>query len=288
MFELEKAIAHWRQQLAARVLSLEILDELESHLRDDVRAQVESGLDAQTAFQSAVQRIGEPVALEAEFAKIPKERSPNLARVAAKVATFFAAFVMASGLLLWVVSDFRWQPLDYGLLPAIAGAGLLLTFLFAYYGRFGWRFGQHLSELHIPAEMYAPEAALILESAGQEARLLHHNYVGTEHVLLGLLNTGGAEIPALLDRLGVSREGIRAAITQKVSPGPASLANGAPLTPRLKRALFLAVKETKASHHAKVGPAHLLLGLLREGNGVAGRVLKELGLDIDRIRRSCR
>lgn len=285
MFDLEKAIAQWRQQLAARILSREILDELESHLRDDVRAQMESGLDAHAAFRSAVQRMGEAAVLEAEFAKIPEERSPNLSRLVGKVATLFVAFLMTAGLLLWVVSGFGWHPLGYGLLLEIAGAGLVVTFLLAYRRRFGWLFGQ---QLQVPAEMYAPEAKLILESAGQEARLLHHNYVGTEHVLLGLLNTGGAEVAALLNRLGASREGIRAAISQKVAPGPASSDKPAPLTPRLKRALCLAVEETRASHHAKIAPAHLLLGLLREGNGVAGRVLKELGFETDRIRRSCR
>ncbi len=287
MFNLDKVIAQWRQNLAARITKPEILDELESHLRDDVRAQMESGSDPQAACQSAVQRIGEAAALEAEFSKISQKTSANPARVAAKMAILFGGFTIASAMLLSLVSALGWHHFDYGLLLAMVGAGLVLALLFACRRRYAWPFGYDLLELHVSAEMYAPETKLILECAGQEARLLNHNYVGTEHVLLGLINTGGAEITTLFDKLGVSQETISAAIKQKISRGAAFADKRTPLTPRLKRALLLAVEETKASRHAKVGPAHLLLGLLCEGDGVAGRVLRELGLEISRTRQSC-
>ena len=114
---------------------------------------------------------------------------------------------------------------------------------------------------------------------------MHHNFVGTEHLLLGLLQLGqGVAVNVLLNR-GLSLESVRAEVEKQVGVGPDSKRSGnVPYTPLVKKTLSLAAKEAKALDHQYVGTEHILLGLLGENDGVAGRVLRNLGLDIGKTR----
>jgi ATP-dependent Clp protease ATP-binding subunit ClpC len=124
-----------------------------------------------------------------------------------------------------------------------------------------------------------------LELARQEAPRLHHGFVGTEHVLLGLLALEDGAVPNVLKKLGVDREDLKQQIENWVSIFPPSkMPAPLPYTPRVKKALRLAATEAKAYKHACVGAEHIFLGLLLEGDGVAGRVLRNLGLSSEMTR----
>src|SRR5436853_7458965 len=121
----------------------------------------------------------------------------------------------------------------------------------------------------LPAN-FTPRAQQVLVLARKEAERLHHQFLGTEHVLLGILKLGQGTAVNVLQRLGLDLETIRAEIERKVGMGPEQPVQGSiPHTPRVKRVLSLAPKEAKALHHTYVGTEHLLLGLLLEGGGVA-------------------
>jgi ATP-dependent Clp protease ATP-binding subunit ClpA len=119
----------------------------------------------------------------------------------------------------------------------------------------------------------------------EEARLLRHNYVGTEHLLLGLLREEESQAAMVLEGLGVSLPHTRAHVVRIVGAGDSPSADQVPWTPRAKRVLELAVEEGGSRGHDHVGTEHLLLGLLREGKGVGVRVLVELGADLELIQR---
>ena len=136
-----------------------------------------------------------------------------------------------------------------------------------------------------PMNNFTPRAQQVLALARKEADRFHHNYVGTEHLLLGLINLGQGVAVNVLQKMGLDLQTVRAAVEKQVGTGPESKPSGnIPYTPRVKKVLALAGKEAKALNHSYVGTEHVLLGLLREGEGVAARVLKSLDVDIERCR----
>ena len=136
-----------------------------------------------------------------------------------------------------------------------------------------------------PMNNFTPRAQQVLALARKEADRFHHNYVGTEHLLLGLINLGQGVAVNVLQKMGLDLQTVRSAVEKQVGTGPESKPSGnIPYTPRVKKVLALAGKEAKALNHSYVGTEHILLGLLREGEGVAARVLKSLEVDIERCR----
>ncbi len=136
-----------------------------------------------------------------------------------------------------------------------------------------------------PMNNFTPRAQQVLALARKEADRFHHNYVGTEHILLGLIKLGQGVAVSVLQKMGLDLETVRAAVEKQVGTGQETKTTGSiPYTPRVKKVLALAGKEAKALNHSYVGTEHILLGLLREGEGVAARVLKSLDIDIERTR----
>ena len=132
---------------------------------------------------------------------------------------------------------------------------------------------------------FTPRAQQVLALARKEADRFHHNYVGTEHILLGLIKLGQGVAVSVLQKMGLDLETVRGAVEKQVGIGPDTKTQGSiPYTPRVKKVLALAGKEAKVLNHSYVGTEHILLGLLREGEGVAARVLKSLEIDIERTR----
>lgn len=132
---------------------------------------------------------------------------------------------------------------------------------------------------------FTPRAQQVLALARKEADRFHHNYVGTEHLLLGLINLGQGVAVNVLEKMGLDLQTVRTAVEKQVGTGPESKPSGnIPYTPRVKKVLALSGKEAKTLNHSYVGTEHILLGLLREGEGVAARVLKSLEIDIARCR----
>jgi ATP-dependent Clp protease ATP-binding subunit ClpC len=132
---------------------------------------------------------------------------------------------------------------------------------------------------------FTPRAQQVLALARKEADRFNHAYVGTEHLLLGLIKLGQGVAVNVLERMGLELEAVRLEVEKEVGSGPPQKSPGnIPYTPRVKKVLALANKEAKALNHSYVGTEHLLLGLLREGEGVAARVLKRLDVDIQRTR----
>ena len=136
-----------------------------------------------------------------------------------------------------------------------------------------------------PMNNFTPRAQQVLALARKEADRFHHNYVGTEHILLGLIKLGQGVAVSVLQKMGLDLETVRNAVEKQVGTGQETKTQGSiPYTPRVKKVLALAGKEAKALNHSYVGTEHILLGLLREGEGVAARVLKSLDVDIERTR----
>ncbi len=132
---------------------------------------------------------------------------------------------------------------------------------------------------------FTPRAQQVLALARKEADRFNHAYVGTEHLLLGLIKLGQGVAVNVLERMSLALDSVRAEVEKEVGSGPPQQAPGnIPYTPRVKKVLALANKEAKSLNHSYVGTEHLLLGLLREGEGVAARVLKRLEVDIQRTR----
>jgi len=132
---------------------------------------------------------------------------------------------------------------------------------------------------------FTPHAQQVLALARKEADRFNHNFVGTEHLLLGLIKLGQGVAVNVLQKLGLDLETIRLEVEKQVGAGPdQKMIGDIPYTPRVKKVLSLAAKEAKALNHTYVGTEHSLLGLLREGDGVAPRVLKNLGVDTEKTR----
>ncbi|MBI2946216.1 MAG: ATP-dependent Clp protease ATP-binding subunit [Verrucomicrobia bacterium] len=132
---------------------------------------------------------------------------------------------------------------------------------------------------------FTPRAQQVLALARKEADRFNHNFVGTEHLLLGLIKLGQGVAVNVLQKIGLDLETVRMEVEKLVGTGPDQKTIGnIPYTPRVKKVLSLAAKEAKALNHTYVGTEHILLGLLREGDGVAARVLKNMDVDIEQTR----
>jgi ATP-dependent Clp protease ATP-binding subunit ClpC len=130
-----------------------------------------------------------------------------------------------------------------------------------------------------------PRAQQVLALARKEADRFNHNYVGTEHVLLGLIKLGQGVAVNVLLKLGLDLDTVRMQVEQQVGSGPETkMVGNIPYTPRVKKVLSLAGREAKALNHSYVGTEHILLGLLREGEGVAAQVLRNLDINLDKAR----
>ncbi len=133
---------------------------------------------------------------------------------------------------------------------------------------------------------FTPRAQQVLALARKEADRFNHNFVGTEHLLLGLIKLGQGVAVNVLQKMGLDLETVRMEVEKQVGTGPdQKMLGNIPYTPRVKKVLSLAAKEAKALNHTYVGTEHILLGLLREGDGVAARVLKNLDVDIELTRK---
>jgi len=132
---------------------------------------------------------------------------------------------------------------------------------------------------------YTPRAQQVIQLARAEAERFNHPYVGTEHVLLGLAALGQGVAVTVLERMGISLEALRLEVEKAVGQGPETKTVGnVPFTPRAKKVLQLAAAEARALNHSYIGTEHILLGLLREGEGVAAQVLRNLNVDLDTTR----
>ena len=199
MFNLEQSISAWREQmLSAGVTNPEIVEELESHLREDWARRVESGESEEQAFEGAVQGVGQASLIKHEFAKLSGKKWAWLRKLKGIMAGAF-------------------DPV-----PSL--------------------------------RTFTPGARWTLELARQEAPRLNHGFVGTEHVLLGLLALEDGVVPNVLKKMGVDREGVRRQIENWVSTFPPSkMPDRLPYTPRVEKSLRLAATEAKVSKQACVG-----------------------------------
>jgi ATP-dependent Clp protease ATP-binding subunit ClpA len=133
-------------------------------------------------------------------------------------------------------------------------------------------------------ERFTDRARRVVVLAQEEARLLNHNYIGTEHLLLGLAHEGQGVAAKALESLGISLEAVRAQVEGIIGRGDSAPTGHIPFTPRAKKVLELSLRESKQLGHNYIGTEHILLGLLREGEGVAAQVLVTLGGDLSRVR----
>ena len=134
-------------------------------------------------------------------------------------------------------------------------------------------------------ERFTDQARRIVVLAQEEARMLNHTYIGTEHILLALIREGTGPAAAALESLGVTEESARQRVEEIVGRGQQDPPRGhIPFTPRAKKVLELSLRESTELGHAYIGTEHILLGLLREGEGVAAQALVKLGTDLDQVR----
>jgi ATP-dependent Clp protease ATP-binding subunit ClpC len=133
-------------------------------------------------------------------------------------------------------------------------------------------------------ERFTDRARRVVVLAQEEARLLNHNYIGTEHILLGLIHEGEGVAAKALESLSISLEGVRAQVEEIIGQGGSSPSGHIPFTPRAKKVLELSLREALQLGHNYIGTEHILLGLIREGEGVAAQVLTKLGADLSRVR----
>jgi ATP-dependent Clp protease ATP-binding subunit ClpA len=133
-------------------------------------------------------------------------------------------------------------------------------------------------------ERFTDRARRVVVLAQEEARLLNHNYLGTEHLLLGLAHEGEGVAAMALESLGISPEAVRAQVEEIIGQGQRAPTGHIPFTPRAKKVFELSLREALQLGHNYIGTEHILLGLLREGEGVAAQVLVKLGADLSRVR----
>src|SRR6267142_1799004 len=133
-------------------------------------------------------------------------------------------------------------------------------------------------------ERFTDRARRVVVLAQEEARLLNHNYIGTEHILLGLIHEGEGVAAKALESLGISLEAVRNQVEEIIGQGGSSPSGHIPFTPRAKKVLELSLREALQLGHNYIGTEHILLGLIREGDGVAAQVLVKLGADLNRVR----
>ena len=133
-------------------------------------------------------------------------------------------------------------------------------------------------------ERFTDRARRVVVLAQEEARMLNHNYIGTEHILLGLIKEGEGVAAKGLEALGISLDGVRTQVEEIIGQGQQAPSGHIPFTPRAKKVLELSLREALQLGHNYIGTEHILLGLIREGDGVAAQVLVKLGADLNRVR----
>jgi ATP-dependent Clp protease ATP-binding subunit ClpA len=133
-------------------------------------------------------------------------------------------------------------------------------------------------------ERFTDRARRVVVLAQDEARMLNHNYIGTEHILLGLIHEGEGVAARALESLGISLDAVRQQVEEIVGQGQQAPSGHIPFTPRAKKVLELSLRESLQLGHEYIGTEHILLGLIREGDGVAAQVLVRLGADLNRVR----
>lgn len=134
-------------------------------------------------------------------------------------------------------------------------------------------------------ERFTDRARKVISLANQEAQRLHHEFIGTEHVLLGIVEEGAGVAAHVLKELGYDLGRIREAVMGMIQPGEPYTAIGKlPQTPRVRHVIELAIKEARSTHHHHVGTEHLLIGLMLADDGVAARALNSMGLDLEHVR----
>ena len=134
-------------------------------------------------------------------------------------------------------------------------------------------------------ERFTDRARRVLVLAQEEARLLNHSFIGTEHILLGLIGEGDGLAAQALATLGITPEAVRQKVEETIGVAGTGRSGSPPFTPRAKKVLELSLRETLQLGHDHIGTEHLLLGLVREGEGVAATILVGLGADLGRVRR---
>jgi ATP-dependent Clp protease ATP-binding subunit ClpC len=133
-------------------------------------------------------------------------------------------------------------------------------------------------------ERFTDRARRVVVLSQEEARILNHDYIGTEHLLLGLIREGHGVAAKAMVSLGISPDSVRQQVEETVGRGQQAPAGHIPFTPQAKNVLRLALSESMALDHHYIGTEHILLGLMREGDGVAAQVLAQLGADRDQVR----
>ena len=133
-------------------------------------------------------------------------------------------------------------------------------------------------------EVFTDRARRVVVLAQEEARMLNHDYIGTEHLLLGLIHEGEGVAVRALESLGISLQDLRRDVEEMIGRGQHELSGHIPFTPRTKRVLELSLRESQQLGHDYIGTEHILLGLIREGEGVAAQVLVKMGADLNRVR----
>ena len=133
-------------------------------------------------------------------------------------------------------------------------------------------------------ERFTDRARRVVVLAQEEARMLNHNYIGTEHILLGLIHEGEGVAAKALESLDISLQGVREKVQEKIGPGQNAPSGHIPFTPRAKKVLELSLREALQLGHNYIGTEHILLGLIREGEGVAAQVLVEMNADLNKVR----
>jgi ATP-dependent Clp protease ATP-binding subunit ClpA len=133
-------------------------------------------------------------------------------------------------------------------------------------------------------ERFTDRARRVVVLAQEEARMLNHNYIGTEHILLGLIREGEGLAAKALESLGISLDAVRQQVEEIIGQGQEAPSGHIPFTPRAKKVLELSLRESLQLGHNYIGTEHILLGLIREGDGVATQILVRLGADLNRVR----
>src|SRR5690606_8358600 len=148
----------------------------------------------------------------------------------------------------------------------------------------GWSIRPRCLEGALMFERFTDRARRVIVLAQEEARMLNHNYIGTEHILLGLIHEGEGVAAKALESLDISLEGVRQQVTEIIGEGQQAPGGHIPFTPRAKKVLELSLREALQLGHNYIGTEHILLGLIREGECVAAQVLNKLGADLNRVR----
>ncbi len=134
-------------------------------------------------------------------------------------------------------------------------------------------------------ERFSDRARRVVVLAQEEARMLNHNYIGTEHLLLGLMHEGEGVAAKALESLGISLEAVRQQVGEIIGQGQQAPSGHIPFTPRAKKVLELSLREVQQLGDNYIGTEHILLGLIREGGGVGAQILVKLGAELNGVRR---